>query len=283
MPVPGFGEIAENLRRSTVQVRAGGRGLGSGLIVDSSGVIVTNAHVAASFPIELEFWDGRHARAALIRRDLARDIALLQVPASGLTAAQLADSDQVRVGEAVIAVGNPWGFAGALTTGVVHATGRVPGLGPLNWIQADVRLAPGNSGGPLANARGQVIGINTMVAGGLGLAVPSNTVSRQLQSGGGRASLGVVVRPVPVPVPAQARFGMLVLEVARDSAADQASLMCGDLLIGADGRAFQSIEDLERMLDGTGERVVHVQFYRGNSTSARTAAVHLKPAVMAAA
>jgi serine protease Do len=283
VPFPGFGEIAEQLRRSTVQVRAGWRRQGSGVIVDSSGVIVTNAHLAVSSPIEVQLWDGRRAQCTLFHRDAARDVAVLRVPIPELIAAPLADSDSVRVGEAVVAVGNPLGFVGAMTTGVVHAMGRVPGLGPMKWIQADVRLAPGNSGGSLANTKGQVIGINTMVAGGLGLAVPSNTVSHQLESREGRASLGIVVRPIPVPVSAEARFGMMVLEVTKDSAADQASLMPGDLLIGAEGRAFDSIEDLERILDGPGERVVCVQFYRGNFRNTRTAIVRLRPAVMAAA
>ena len=267
MPFPGFGEIAEKLRRSTVQVRAGRRGQGSGVIVESSGVIVTNAHVAVSNAIEVQLWNGTTAQGTLLRRDTARDIAVLQAPISGLTAAPLADSDSVQVGEAVIAVGNPMGFLGALTTGVVHAIGRVPGLGLMKWIQADVRLAPGNSGGPLANAKGELIG----------------TVSRLIASNRERASLGVVVRPVPLSVAPGARFGMMVLEVTRDSAADQASLMPGDLLVGAEGRAFNSIEDVEQMLDGTGERVVNVQFHRGNLRNNRTAVVRLRPAVMAAA
>ncbi len=282
MPVPGFGEIAEQLRRSTVQVRAGRRGQGSGVIVDRSGVIVTNAHVAVSSPVELQLWDGRRAEGTLFLSNAARDVAVLHAPISDLIAAPLANSDRVRVGEAVIAIGNPLGFAGALTTGVVLAMGRVPGLGPMKWIQADVRLAPGSSGGPLVNAKGQVIGINTMVAGGLGLAIPSNTISHQLEGAEGRASLGIVVRPIPVPSFAESRFAMMVLEVAKDGAADQASLMPGDLLIGAEGRAFDSIEDLERMLDESDERVVAVQFFRGNFRNIRTAAVRLKPTATAA-
>lgn len=283
MPIPGFGEIAEYLRRATVQVNAGRRGQGSGLIVDPNGAIVTNAHVAASGPIEVELWDGRRAACDLSRRDALRDVAVLRVSLSGLPAATLANSDDVRVGEAVIAVGNPLGFRGALTSGVIHAVGRVPALGPMKWIQADVRLAPGNSGGPLANARGQVIGINTLVAGGLGLAVPSNTVARQLANREQRASLGIVVRPVPIPHQGRARLGLMILEVTKNSSADLASLMPGDLLVGGEGRVFESIEDLEQMLDAPGERIAPIQFLRGNALQVRTTYVRLGPSVPVAA
>lgn len=283
MPIPGFGEIAEHLRRVTVQVRAGRRGQGSGVIVGRDGVIVTNAHVARSSRLEVELWDGQRAPGTLVRSDASRDVAVIRVPLSGLTAVTLANSDEVRVGEAVIAVGNPLGFQGALTTGVVHAVGRVPALGPMKWVQADVRLAPGNSGGPLANARGQVVGINTLVSAGLGLAVPSNTVARQFEDREGRASLGVVVRPVQVSQQGRTRLGMMVLEVMKNGSADLASLMPGDVLIGAEGCAFESIEDLEQILEGPGERVAHLQFLRGQASHVRTAHVWLGPSVTAAA
>ena len=283
MPIPGFGEIAEHLRRGTVQIRAGRRGLGSGVVVDQDGVIVTNAHVAASSPIEVELWDGQRAQGTLVRSDASRDVAVFRVPLSGLTAVTLANSEAVRVGEAVIAVGNPLGFQGALTTGVIHAVGRVPALGPMKWIQADVRLAPGNSGGPLANARGQVVGINTLVSAGLGLAVPSNTVARQLEDRAGRASLGIVVRPVQIPKQGQSRLGVIVLEVIKDGSADLASLIPGDVLIGAEGCAFESIEDLEQILERPGERVAQLQFLRGKASNVRTAYVRLAPSVLAAA
>src|SRR5258708_38875961 len=100
-----------------------------------------------------------------------------------------------------MAIGNPLGFVGALTTGVIHAVGPIRGLGSRSWVQADVRLAPGNSGGPLADARGHVIGINTMVAGRLALAIPSNVVQNFLSAGPSGAWLGVTVHPVKVPRP----------------------------------------------------------------------------------
>ncbi|MGH9594804.1 MAG: S1C family serine protease, partial [Bryobacteraceae bacterium] len=183
MPM-GFGEIAERLRRSTVRVTAGRRGQGSGVIVRAEGIIVTNAHVVSSRPIQVDLWDGTRAPADLLSRDASRDIAVLRIARVGLAAAVLGDSNRLRPGELVLAVGNPLGFLGALTTGVIHAVGRVPGLGARKWIQADVRLAPGNSGGPLADANGRVIGINTMIAGGVGLAVPSNSLAGALDGEG---------------------------------------------------------------------------------------------------
>jgi serine protease Do len=283
MTFPGFGEIAERLRRSTVHVSAGRRGRGSGVIVKPEGVIATNAHVAVCSPIEIELWDGRRAQANLSMRDPFRDIALLRVSLSELPAAPLADSDQVRVGELVIAVGNPLGFLGALTTGVVHAVGRVPGLGPLEWIQADVRLAPGNSGGPLANAKGYVVGINTRIAAGVGLAVPSNTVSRRLRGEGSHGPLGIAARPIQVAVHGKPQLGLMILQIIKNGAAEAASLMLGDIIAGVNGCTLHSIEDLERVLEGNGARVVRLQFLRGNRANVRTVAVRVGLQRMAAA
>jgi serine protease Do len=275
MPLDGFGEIAEKLRRSTVHVNAGRRGNGSGIIVKPDGVIVTNAHVAAAGPIRVQLWDGTRSPADLLLRDVERDLALLRISKSGLPAATLADSDQLRVGELVIAIGNPLGFTGALTTGVVYAIGRTPGLGFRKWVQADIRLAPGNSGGPLADARGRVVGVNTMIAAGVGLAVPSNGVSRLLERGAGRAELGVVVRPVQVTVQGKECVGLMIVEIIKSSAAEMASLMLGDILIGVEGRSLDSIEDFERALAGVGERVVRLQFLRGDRATIRTVAARI--------
>jgi serine protease Do len=173
-----FGEVAERLRRSTVQVSAGGRGAGSGVIWAADGLIVTNAHVVRSDRPRVELWDGREFEAEVAASDTRRDLASIRIAAGGLPAATAGDSSALRPGELVLAVGNPFGFIGALTTGVVHALGPLRGLGRQTWVQAAVRLAPGNSGGPLADASGRVIGLNTMIAaGGLALAVPSNAVA----------------------------------------------------------------------------------------------------------
>src|SRR5712675_2405516 len=227
MAVTGFGEIAEKLRRSTVLVHAGGRGSGSGVIWSSDGSVSTNAHVARAAQISLQLWDGREFNATVASRDPSRDLALLRIAATNLPSVLVADSSQVRPGELAIAIGNPMGFVGALTTGVIHAVGPLQGLGTQSWVQASVRLAPGNSGGPLADAQGRVIGINTMVAGRLALAVPSNVV-RQFSAGGTSDGwLGVSVHPVRLPPRDGNRFGLVLLEVEPGSPAAQASLLPG--------------------------------------------------------
>lgn len=275
MPVYGFGEIAEQLRRSTVQVASGRRGQGSGFIVKSDGVIVTNAHVTGNAELSVRLWDGSSFPARISARSTRRDLALLEIPARNLKPATLANSDELRVGELVMAVGNPFGFTGAVTTGIVHGIGRLPGLGPTKWIQADVQLAPGNSGGPLADARGNVVGVNTMIAGGLGLAVPANAVARLMAGDLEQAPLGVVLRPVAARVSGAERLGLLILEVVPNGAAEYSSLSAGDILTGIEGRAIKSLDDLEEALEGSGERLLHLQFIRGDPGKVRTVTVRL--------
>jgi serine protease Do len=271
----GFGEIAEQLRRSTVEVKSGRRGQGSGFIVKSDGEIVTNSHVAGEAGLSVRLWDGSSFPARLKARSTRRDLAVLQIPARNLTPVTLANSEALRVGELVMAVGNPFGFTGAVTTGIVHAVGRLPGLGPTQWIQADVQLAPGNSGGPLADAHGQVIGVNTMIAGGLGLAVPANAVARLIAGDLEHAPLGAVIRPVVARVSGAERLGLLILEVVPNGAAEYSSLSAGDVLIGIEGRAIQALDDLEQALEGHGERLLHLQFIRGDPGKIRNVTVRL--------
>jgi serine protease Do len=277
MAVSGFGEIAEQLRRSTVVVHVGGRGCGSGVIWSSDGLIVTNAHVVRSSNTRVQLWDGRELRADLVSRDVRRDIAQLHISAGDLSAATFADSSLVRPGELAIAIGNPLGFVGALTTGVVHAVGPLPQLGPTPWVQADVRLAPGNSGGPLADARGQVIGINTMVAGRLALAVPSNTVAHALRNVSSDGWLGVAVQPVRVPGDRSRReaFGLLIVEMDAEGPASLASLLPGDIVLGTAERRFTSAEDLARALEGNGPRMLRLEFLRGDYQRLRRVTVQL--------
>jgi serine protease Do len=275
MAQDGFGEVAEALRRTTVQVSSGGRGFGSGVILGAEGLIVTNAHVVRSSHAQLKLWDGRTLDAAVTSRDLTRDLAALLTSASNLPAATLADSSKTRVGELVLAVGNPLGFVGALSTGIIHAAGSVHGLGMSSWLQADVKLAPGNSGGPLANAEGQVLGINTMVAGGLALAVPSNDVSRFLAIGPSHSLLDIEVRPVRIVIRDENRIGLLLMGVTPGGPASMASLMIGDILVGVGGVLFRSINDLEIALQGTAERILNLLFVRGDRRNIRRVAVRL--------
>jgi serine protease Do len=277
MAIQGFGEIAEKLRRSTVLVFAGQRGNGSGVIWSADGSIVTNAHVARASQMRVQLWDGREFDATLVSRDTSRDLAELRISATSLPAAAAADSSQVRPGELAIAIGNPLGFVGALTTGVIHAVGPLRAFGSQPWVQADVRLAPGNSGGPLADARGRVIGINTMLAGRLALAVPSNAVSSFLAADPIDAWLGVIVAPVRVPHPGSRSkaFGLVLLEVEPGSPAANASLLPGDILLGTDEKSFSSLDDLAASLKGSGPRLVRLAFLRGNYECFRRVTVQL--------
>jgi serine protease Do len=238
-----FGEIAERLRRSTVQVfpdrPSGQTSGGSGVIWKSDGVIVTNSHVLRKNAAEVQLWDGRRFPACMTSRDARRDLAVLRVDVSGLDAAAVGDSAAVRPGELLMAIGSPLGFAGALSTGIAHSIGG-------GWIYANVRLAPGNSGGPLANARGEVIGINTAIVNGLGLAVPSNAAAEFLRHGP-RPALGVTLQPEA--------HGLRILQIEPTGPAAGASLREGDLLLS-------SFEELTMALD-SGSEVLPVRFLRG--------------------
>jgi serine protease Do len=278
-----FGEVVEKLRRCTVQIKEHRHGSGSGVIWSQDGRIVTNAHVleGAGDDFEVEVWDGRSVPGRVVKRDRRRDVAILQVEAPGLVAAAAGDSNALRAGELVIAVGNPFGFTGAASTGVVHRSswgeGSRGGLQDRFWVVSQLRLAPGNSGGPLANARGEVVGINTMIAGGLAFAIPSRSVAEFLRVPLKMpASLGVVTRPIPVNRSGRG-IGFIVLEVIPDSPADRASLLQGDILVGAGGQRFRSIQDLEIGIHASRERILELQFCRGGSANIRTVAVRIAP------
>ena len=169
--------IAEQLRRITVRILGPHAAAGSGVIWTTSGLVVTNAHVTRGGAVAV-LSTGRRAHGRLLAWDGEADLAALVIEADGAPAAEIGDSSALRTGELVLAVGNPLGLRGALTAGIVHGTSQ--GSGNARLIQADLKLAPGNSGGPLADARGRVIGINAMVSGGLALAVPSRAVARFL-------------------------------------------------------------------------------------------------------
>jgi len=260
-----FGEVAEKLRRSTVQVFIGGRnqGGGSGVIWSADGLIVTNAHVVRSANPQVELWDGRRFDARISSRDPRRDLVALRIAGAGLPAAGAGDSAAVRPGELAIAIGSPMGFAGALTTGVIHSVDR-------KWVRASVRLAPGNSGGPLANTQGLVIGINTAVMNGLGLAVPSREVAEFLRHGA-RPRLGVELRPVAI---AKGRIGMLILNVESSSPAATASLRVGDILVGVNGRPLDSLDSLSDTLDSDAV-TLRLQFVRGDPARVRETVAQL--------
>jgi serine protease Do len=269
----GFGEVAERLRRSTVQVLSRGTAQagGSGVIATADGIVLTNHHVVTGTAAEVKLWNGDRIPAKLTGRDRQRDLAALQITASSLRAAELASACP-RVGELV-------GFVGAVSTGVVHANGPLPGLGPLPWVQSDVRLAPGSSGGPLANASGEVLGLNTMIVGrggfgNLALAIPIAAALRFLHGhDAAQGVLGVTVRPVQLPN--ERALGFLILETTTNEAADRASLMIGDVLMGAEGRTFARLADLQEALHNARDGRVSLQFRRGGSSRQRTVVIQL--------
>jgi serine protease Do len=248
----GIGEIGERLRRSTVRIGTGDGGMGSGVVWSADGLIVTNSHVARTEEVEVALWDGRELRATVASRDPRRDLAAVRIEAQGLEAAAAGDSAALRPGAVVVAVGNPLGFAGAMSAGVVHSIGQLPGMGRQRWIRANIRLAPGNSGGPLAEARGRVVGINTAVVNGLGVAAPVAAVQDFLERGV-PPMLGVTLRPV--------QEGLLVLDVHRGSAAEASALRAGDVLLC-------SMDELGDALD-SGDGVIKLKFLRGDGRKVR--------------
>jgi serine protease Do len=288
--------LAARLRESVVQVHAGRRGIGSGVIWETTpsgaegtagATIVTNAHVvlaARGEPLCVRLADGRELQAEVIAAEPEHDLAALRVRAEGLRAAESGDSAALRVGELVLAVGNPFGREGAVTLGVVAARAPAdpetevepaepdgpaePGRGPrwpqvrrMELIQADIRLYPGNSGGPLADAHGRVIGINSMIGGGLAFAIPSHTVRQFLGAAGAAQTpmrLGVEVLTVALP-PAQrqrlgldARAAVLVVGVKAGAPAEAAGVQSGDLLLALDGVALTDARLLPRLLARAG-------------------------------
>ncbi len=270
-PVPG--RVAEAVRRSTVQVTSGRvhrQGSGSGVAL-TSGRVVTNAHVIRGEPVYVDAWEGDRLPASLLKIDRRRDLALLGV--RNLEApAELGDSETLRVGTSVLAVGNPLGFLGAVSSGVIHQIGPVRPFSGLPWIHADVRLAPGNSGGPLADFQGRVVGINTMIVqGGIALAIPSRAVQAFLSRSGETRSLGVVIRPVQ----ANGAMGLMILELVPGGAAERASLLPGDILAGADDAMFRSADDLQEAIENAPDSLLRLDFYRAGQKALRQVAVRL--------
>src|SRR6266545_60014 len=264
--IPGHG--CPSAASLTVRSRRG-EGAGSGVVFTSDGFMLTSAHVVASADGgSAEFSSGLQTRFDVVGADPLADLAVLRTHDPGVTPATLGDADTLRIGQLVIAVGNPMGLSGSVTAGVVSALGRsLPVRDGRHVrliddvIQTDAALNPGNSGGALAESTGKVVGINTAVAGfGLGLAVPINGTTRQiiseLMSTGKvrRAWLGVAGMPVPLPQPFADRFqqrkGLRLVEVVPGSPAAQAGLFLGDVMLHAGGQSVQSVQDVQRLMLG---------------------------------
>src|SRR6266542_1880421 len=269
--------VVERLAPAVVSVevqhrRRGGsaredRGHGSGFVFTPDGFILTNSHVAhGATKTDVAFADGRRLRAELVGDDPDTDLAVLRVDVSSQAAAPLGDSATLRVGQVVIAIGNPLGFQSTVTAGVVSALGRsfrsVSGRLIDNVIQTDAALNPGNSGGPLLDSRGQVVGVNTAVilpAQGICFAVGINTakfVAAQLIRHGKirRGRIGVAGQNVPLLRLAvrahalEAKTGVLVTGIEPSSPAERAGVKAGDIIVGFDGKPVTGIDDLHRLL-----------------------------------
>ena len=244
-------------------------GSGSGIIFTPDGLIMTNSHVVhGAGKLHVTLSDGRRLSASIVGDDPGSDLAVIRVTASSLPAAPLGDSEMIRVGQLAIAIGNPYGFQCSVTAGVVSALGRSlrSASGRLidNVIQTDAALNPGNSGGPLVNSNGEVIGVNTAVilpAQGICFAVAVNTakfVAGQLIQNGRirRAHLGLGAQTVAIPrAMVRARqltheTGVLVISLEPNSAAARAALREGDVIVELDGQPVRSVDDLHRLLTG---------------------------------
>ena len=268
--------VAESLIPSVASLRVtrqvgswSGGGAGSGVAFTPDGFIVTSAHVVAGTDRgAAAFTDGTEREFRVVGRDPLTDLAVLRSTDGDLVPAKLGDAARLKVGQLVVAIGNPLGFAGTVTAGVVSALGRSLGTHDgktsrlvENVIQTDAALNPGNSGGALADSRGRVVGINTAVAGiGLGLAVPIDANARRILGSlirdgrVKRAFLGVVGGSRPLPPKMATDLGrrqaLEVVQLLEGSPAAAAGVRPGDLIVELDGSPVEGVGDLQRLLDG---------------------------------
>ncbi len=244
------------------------RSLGSGFVAAPDGLVVTNFHVVRdASEVVVRLVDQREFRARIVGVDAKTDIALLKIEARSLTVIPFGDSDKLEVGEPVMAIGNPFGLDQTVTTGIVSAKERFIGSGPYDdFIQTDAAVNPGNSGGPLIDARGAVIGINTAIFSqsggwaGIGFSTPVNLAKEilpQLRERGRvtRGFLGIATMPVPPEVEREAKLGSrdgaLVAEVQPRSPAAQAGIKPGDVIVQYQGHEVHQPQDLSRRVAGT--------------------------------
>jgi S1-C subfamily serine protease len=284
--------VAERLSPSVANLRVlrrgrGGRlpvGAGSAVALTPDGFMLTSAHVVAGpgRSGRAAFVDGRELRFSIAGVDKLSDLAVLRVDGDGLQPASLGEAEALRVGQLVVAIGNPHGFAGSVTAGVVSALGRsLPARAGRavrfidNVIQTDAALNPGNSGGALVDSTARVVGINTAVAGvGLGLAVPINFATRQIvgslmrEGRVRRAYIGIAGGPRPLPPHARVKLGrdsgVEVVEVAPGAPAERAGLRPEDLIVELDGQGVEQVHEVQRlMIDSAIGRQMPLKVLRG--------------------
>ena len=262
-----FGDFFKHYFNEAPDRKMKQQSLGSGFIIDKEGFIITNNHVVENAEeIKVKLSDGREFKAKVIGRDSKTDLALIKISSTfgNLPTLALGDSEKMRVGDWVLAIGNPFGLEHTVTQGIISATGRVIGSGPYDdFLQTDAPINPGNSGGPLVNLKGEVIGINTAIVSsgqGIGFAIPSTltkSIITQLREKGKvvRGWIGVTIQTV-TPELAQS-FGMkeakgaLIGEVAKDGPAEKGGIKTGDIIVSFDGKSVKSSNDLPRLVAET--------------------------------
>lgn len=275
----GLAAVAARVHASVVAVHGGG-GIGSGVVWDD-GLVVTNEHVVAGArdtEVRVELAEGATVAAEIVARDEATDLALLR-PASVLDApsVEARPSRSLRAGELVIAIGNPWGRRGEVTLGTVQrAVAPVEERGLHGRVYADVRLAPGNSGGPLADITGRVVGINSMVAGGLAAAASTEAVAAltsgwRARDGQPPGVLGLAMLEVELPayLPpylGAAGTGLLVTSVTPGGSAEAAGLIPGDLVVGVEGARGTANEVLRALRASNAGHELRLELVRGGET-----------------
>ncbi|MBD1850001.1 trypsin-like peptidase domain-containing protein [Leptolyngbya sp. FACHB-711] len=233
-------DVIQRLQQSTVQLQSGRGSMGSGVIWNADGLILTNAHVVRGRAI-IALIGNRQLEARVIRKDESLDLAALVVNARNLPEATIAPSLNLRVGEMVIAVGNPAGLHNAVNLGIIHTVAPPQSASP--WIQADVRLAPGYSGGPLATLAGQVLGINSMIVDGRAFAISTEAIDRFLASQSEQPRLGAMLQPVVLAQGRKPIRGWVITDLTPNSPA-AGQLLIGDVVLGINDRPFLQHRDL---------------------------------------
>jgi serine protease Do len=262
--------MVEHAQRSVVQMQSRNRGAGAGVIWDKDGLVLTNHHVVAGRRLDGRVrviqHDDRAFEAEVVKRGRDLDLALVRIKdgPGDLPVAPVGDSDKLRVGELVYAIGHPWGRLGTVTAGIVS------GLGTARYVESDIALAPGNSGGPLLNARGEVVGINAMIYGNVALSIPSNAASAWVAGAGERRPrLGVALLPADLPAylrGAHGETGLVIAGVEGGSPAERAGLLVGDVLVGVDDEPLGGFESLLDALAHAGNSV-WLRVMRGGKVS----------------
>ncbi len=269
-------EIFDAAKPAIVQVRTEGRGGGTGIIIDEDGRMLTNNHVVArdDAKVEVLLADGRSFPAAVLQRNPRLDLALLKIEGDNLKTLPLGDSTKLRVGEWVFAIGHPWGQRWVVTAGIVSSirTAKLADDLTTHYIQSDVGLAPGNSGGPLLNADGQVVGINAMIFGGdLSVAIPGSVVSGWLaELPARRVTLGIEILTMELPenmrLLASQPSGVMVVGIRPERRAKHSDLFIGDILLEVEGKAVKdNAALLETLAAGQEREGLAVKLLRGGA------------------